>query len=155
MTADNSATSTAARHIREAKTGALGTLLPGGQPCVTFVSVAATGAGEPLFLLSNLALHTRNIKGDPRVSLLLRESEAPEEGNDPLTGSRLTLVGRIARMDSAEARERYLSTHPEASDYANFSDFAFYAMTIETGHLVAGFGRIVEIDGAELRAQFR
>ena len=155
MTADNSAISTAAHHIREAKTGALGTLLPGGQPCVTLVSLAATQTGEPLFLLSDLALHTRNIKGDDRVSLLLRDSEAPAEGEDPLTASRLTLVGRIARIDSTVARERFLNVHPEASGYANFSDFAFYAMTIESGHLVAGFGRIVEIDGEALRAQFR
>lgn len=154
MTADHSAVSTAARHIREAKTGALGTLLPGGQPCVTLVSIAATQAGEPLFLLSTLALHTRNIAADPRICLLLKGSEAAE-GDDPLTASRLTLIGSIARMELAEAREQYLSAHPEAADYANFSDFAFYAMTIERGHLVAGFGRIVDIDGGELRALFR
>lgn len=153
MTADATSLSIAARLIRDAGTASLGTLLPGGAPCVTLVSVAASQSGEPLFLLSNLALHTRNIAADPRISLLLQSRE-PDEGEDPRTASRLTLTGSIARVDSAVAKAPFLAAHPEASDYANFSDFGFYAMTIERGHLVAGFGRIVEIGAEALRAQF-
>jgi heme iron utilization protein len=34
--------------------------------------------------------------------------------------------------------------------YADFRDFAFYRMHIERAHLVAGFGRILWVDGAEV-----
>ena len=52
--------------------------------------------------------------------------------------------------DDPAARQRFLGRHPEARGYADFKDFAFYRLVIGGGHLVAGFGRIVDLDRKDL-----
>ena len=42
-------------------------------------------------------------------------------------------------------RRRYLDRQPEAEMFAGFADFAFYRVTLKAAHLVAGFGRIVDL----------
>jgi hypothetical protein len=39
----------------------------------------------------------------------------------------------------------YLRRHPEAEQFASFTDFSFYRIDITRAHLVAGFGRIVDL----------
>lgn len=132
-----------ARHvIRLAATGSLATLDPDGAPFASLVTVATSFAGEPLLLLSGLARHSRNLARDRRASLLL-VAPGGEEG-DPLAGARVTLGGRLTEDADAASRRRFLARHPEASGYADFEDFAFHRLSVEGGHLVAGFGRIVD-----------
>lgn len=134
--------------LRLAATGGLATLAPDGRPFVTFVTCAATMPGEPVLLISKLALHTQNIERDPRVSLLL---VAPGgEGGDPLAGARLTVVGTAVKEDAPESRSRFLARHPEAAGYAGFPDFAIYRIAVDHGHLVAGFGRIERVEPRDL-----
>ncbi|HVQ16544.1 MAG TPA: DUF2470 domain-containing protein, partial [Vicinamibacterales bacterium] len=97
--------------------------------------------GAPLLLLSRLAIHTRNILADARVSLMLDERK---EG-DPLQGARVMLMGTAAVTDDPQARQRYLTRQPEAEMFAGFADFAFYRIALKGAHLVAGFGRIVDL----------
>ena len=60
------------RLMRLARTGALATLeAMGGAPLTTLVGVASDFDGAPLFLMSTLSRHTRNLGNDPRASLLL------------------------------------------------------------------------------------
>jgi|SRR6185437_7255086 len=133
--------------LREGRTGALATLMVGsGDPYCSLVNVATAADGAPLLLLSRLALHTRNILADARVSLMLDE----RKDGDPLEGARVMLMGRIAATEDAEARRRYLARHPDAVAFADFGDFAFYRMAIERTHLVAGFGRIVDLTSADV-----
>ncbi|MEM1046918.1 MAG: DUF2470 domain-containing protein [Pseudomonadota bacterium] len=132
--------------MRTARTGALGTLTPDtGAPFVSLVTTATDPAGAPLLLLSDLAVHTRNIRNDDRVSLLVEEAHP----DDPLAGSRATIVGRLTMLSEEPerdaARRRFLAKHHEASFYAGFGDFAFYRLDVDTVHLVAGFGRIVDM----------
>ena len=87
-------------------------------------------------------MHTKNILADPRVSLMLDERKP----GDPLEGARVMLMGTAAATDDADARRRYLARHPEAEMFAGFRDFAFYQVTLKGAHLVAGFGRIVDLD---------
>lgn len=147
------ASATARSILTGTATATLASLGDAGAPFASFVTVAPDATGRPLLLLSQLAVHTRNVERDPRASLLL---VAPGgEGGDPLAGARLTLEGRIVKLDrdSAEAREArafFLARHPEAEGYAGFSDFAFYRLDIGGGHLVAGFGRIVSLSPDEL-----
>jgi putative heme iron utilization protein len=134
--------------LREGRSGALATLMPGfGDPYCSLVNVATAIDGAPLLLLSNLALHTKNIQADARVSLMLDERK---EG-DPLEGARIMLMGTCAKTDRAAAGA-YLRRHPEAEMFAGFGDFAFYRMAIARAHLVAGFGRIVDIKPEDLLA---
>jgi heme iron utilization protein len=141
------AKSAARKLLREARSGALATLSPPRQdPYCSLVNVATLADGAPLLLLSRLALHTRNLLHDPRVSLLLDERK---EG-DPLEGARVMLQGTVASTVDAHARRRYLARQPEAEMFVDFADFGFYRMTVEGAHLVAGFGRIVDLSAADL-----
>jgi putative heme iron utilization protein len=138
----------ARRVLRTAASGALATLDTDGFPFASLVTVATTMAGEPLFLLSDLAVHTRNLKRDSRASVLL---VAPGgETGDPLAGARLTVTGNLIRDDAPEARRRFFAHHAESANLAEFSDFNFYRLNVAWSHLVAGFGRIVDLKREEL-----
>lgn len=133
--------------MREARSGALATLTVGsGDPYCSLVNVASAADGAPLLLISRLAVHTRNILADPRVSLMLDERKP----GDPLQGARVMLAGTAAKTDSADVRRRYLARQPEAEMFAGFGDFAFYEVKLKGAHLVAGFGRIVDLKPADL-----
>ncbi len=128
--------------MREARTGALATLMPGsGDPYCSLVNIASSADGAPLLLISRLAIHTKNILADSRVSLMLDERK---EG-DPLEGARVMLMGRAEVTTDPNDRRRYLARQPEAEMFAGFGDFAFYKVAITAAHLVAGFGRIVDL----------
>jgi heme iron utilization protein len=133
--------------LRESRSGALATLLPAsGDPYCSLVNVASAADGAPLLLISRLAVHTRNLLADPRVSLMLDERR---EG-DPLEGARVMLQGSAAATDDPAARRRYLARHPEAEMFAGFADFAFYRIALTGAHLVAGFGRIVDLKPSDI-----
>ena len=131
--------------LRRSRQGALATLMAGsGDPYCSLVNVASYPDGAPILLISRLAVHTRNILGDARVSLMLDERA---EG-DPLEGARIMLAGRaeeVAAPDLEIARRRYLSAHPSAEAFVNFGDFSFFRIRPSGTHLVAGFGRIVDL----------
>jgi putative heme iron utilization protein len=128
--------------LREARSGALATLWAESQaPYCSLVNVATAADGAPLLLLSRLAVHTRNLLADPRVSLMLDERKP----GDPLEGARVTLAGTAAVSDDPAHRRRYLVRQPEAAAFAGFKDFAIYRISLEGAHLVAGFGRIVDL----------
>ena len=69
-----------------------------GDPYCSLVNVASHADGSPILLISRLALHTQNILGDPRVSLMLDERA---EG-DPLEGARIMLAGRAEQASGDE-----------------------------------------------------
>jgi heme iron utilization protein len=128
--------------LREGRSGALATLMQGsGDPYCSLVNVATAADGAPLLLISRLAVHTKNILANPRVSLVLDERKA----GDPLQGARVMLMGTAAVTSDPDARRRYLERQPEAEMFAGFADFAFYRITLNGVHLVAGFGRIVDL----------
>src|SRR5215471_19824658 len=79
--------------LREGRSGALATLMQGsGDPYCSLVNIASAADGSPLLLISQLAVHTKNILADPRVSLMLDERK---EG-DPLQGGRIMIMGSAA-----------------------------------------------------------
>jgi putative heme iron utilization protein len=128
--------------LREARSGALATLMPrSGDPYCSLVNVATTIGGAPVLLLSQLAIHTRNLLSDARVSLMLDERKQ----GDPLEGARVMLMGHCVKDDDDTTPIAYLRRHPDAQMYANFSDFSFYRIEVAGAHLVAGFGRIVDL----------
>src|SRR5438128_7714854 len=108
--------------LREGRSGALATLMAGsGDPYCSLVNVATAADGSPLLLISRLAVHTKNILADPRVSLMLDERK---EG-DPLEGARVMLMGITGPTDDPTVRARYLARQPEAAMFACFADFGF------------------------------
>jgi putative heme iron utilization protein len=99
-------------------------------------------------LLSRLAVHTQNLAADSRASLLVVAESAP--GSEALTAARLTLTGRALPDPDPAALKIFLAARPEAARYAGFADFALYRLEVESGHLVAGFGRIARLSADEL-----
>jgi putative heme iron utilization protein len=133
---------TARRLVRAADRAALATLLDGA-PYASLVLAACDQRGSPLLLISRLAQHTVNLEKDARVSLLFDATQGLDE---PLTGARVTLQGRAARVDDGALLGRYIARHPSAATYAGFADFGLFRVAPERAHLVAGFGRIHWID---------
>ena len=131
--------------LRRSRQGALATLVPGsGDPYCSLVNVASHPDGSPILLISRLALHTRNLLGDARLSLMLDERA---EG-DPLEGSRIMLAGLAEQASGDDVvilRQRYLNAHPSSEVFVNFKDFSFFRIRPIGAHLVAGFGRIVDL----------
>src|SRR5258707_15046736 len=125
-TADFSAPELAKSLLRRRRQGALATLMAGsGDPYCSLVNVASHCDGSPILLISRLALHTQNILGDPRVSLMLDERA---EG-DPLEGARIMLAGRAEEaggLDEPILRRRYLNAPPSAGVFLNFKDFSLF-----------------------------
>lgn len=127
--------------VRAGARAALSSLLvgDGARPYGSLVLAAATQEGTPLLLMSDLAEHVKNIRADPRVSLLFDGTGGLE---DPLEGARVSVQGRAVEDGDPLHRERFLRRHPKARAYAGFGDFRFYRVEADSGHLVAGFGRI-------------
>src|SRR5579862_527866 len=131
--------------LRRSRQGALATLMAGsGDPYCSLVNIASHPDGSPILLISRLALHTKNILADGRVSLMLDERAA----GDPLEGARIMLAGHAEVAAEGEAelvRRRYLAAHPSAEAFVEFKDFSFFRIRPRGAHLVAGFGRIVDL----------
>jgi heme iron utilization protein len=135
--------------LRRSRQGALATLMAGsGDPYCSLVNVASHSDASPILLISRLALHTRNILADNRVSLMLDERAA----GDPLEGARIMLAGRAEETAGDQAkilRRRYLNAHPSAEAFVDFKDFLFFRIVPSAAHLVAGFGRIIDLTPAQ------
>ena len=112
-----------------------------GHPYVSLVNVATDPAGTPILLLSSLAWHTKNIACDSRASILFIATRK-DTHEDALQGSRVTVLGRMVEALASD-RRRYLAQHPQAAEYCDFGDFAFWQLAPEQVHAVAGFGRIM------------
>jgi heme iron utilization protein len=118
------------------------------QPGFPFGSVMPYGLddrGRPIFLISTMAMHTQNLQADPRASLLVNQtsSSSSEAGSDPLGASRVTLIGNVSTVPTAEvvsARQLYLDRYANSKYWADFEDFSFYRMDVVDVYFVGGFG---------------
>jgi hypothetical protein len=120
------------------RTGTLATLTEEGFPYGSYVTFALDG-GNPVFLVSRMAAHTKNLERDERASLMVHESVA----DDPLANGRVTLVGRCASLDDpTSAREAFLEAHPGSAYYADFKDFGFWKLSVESVRYIGGYGRM-------------
>src|SRR4051812_45299594 len=134
--------------VAQISTGTLCTLAlePEGFPYGSFVTVAFD-EGNPVFLISGLAEHTKNLERDPRASLLVAEGGAA----DPLANGRVTLLGPCRRVDEdgGSAQAAFLAAHPNSAYYADFSDFAFWKLRVNAIRYIGGYGRMSWITQAE------
>jgi putative heme iron utilization protein len=140
--------------VRRLDKAALATVLPqeNGQenvswPYASLVLVAVDHDLSPILLMSDLAEHAKAIAADNRVSLLFDGTAGLDQ---PLTGPRVTLMGRAEQTGDARLKKRFLARHPDAAMYAGFGDFRFYRVALERAHLVGGFGKIRWLAAAEL-----
>lgn len=132
---------TALQLLHSQSVGALATLssqLP-GYPFATALPYVIDEAHRPVFLLSTLAEHTKNLLADPHASLLVTVSGEA----DVLELARMTLVGDAVRIDAGDAlRRRYLRYRPEAEQYLSLGDFLFVALEPVRCRYIGGFAQM-------------
>jgi putative heme iron utilization protein len=134
-----------------ARVGSLSTLSrkQTGFPFGSVMPYGLDSRGRPIFLISTMAMHTQNLHGDPRASLLVTQNES---GGDPLGSSRVTLIGNalpLSEQDAVEARDLYLQRYADSKYWVDFSDFSFYRMDVVDVYYVGGFGVMGWVSASE------
>jgi putative heme iron utilization protein len=120
-----------------------------GFPFGSTMPYALDDAGRPLFLISTMAMHTKNLKADPHTSLFV---SVPEIQGDPLGAARMTLIGIAEPVPQDElnlARAAYLARHENARYYVDFSDFSFWRLNPVDLYFVGGFGVMGWVDHSD------
>lgn len=140
-----------ARLIRETRVAALGTLHE-GEPNLAMVAYSFAKDFSAFYIhVSRLGKHTTDMEKDPRVSLLITETD--DRRADPQTLVRVSIRGTaeiLPRTDLgyAQIKKTYLKRFPEAEQLFSLGDFNLRKITPNGGRYVAGFGCAFNI-GAE------
>ena len=111
-----------------------------GSPFGSLMPFALDLTGRPLFLISNMAMHTQNLWADPRCSLFVGQANAD---GDPLGAARATLIGvaePVPASDLFSVRDIYLARHENSRYWVDFSDFSFFRLQPVDLYYVGGFG---------------
>lgn len=122
-----------------------------GHPFASVMPYALDEMGQPLVLISSMAMHTQNVAADARASLLVTQSTS----GDPLAAARLTFVGSMRRIEAAErerAKATYLARHANASYWVDFDDFGFWRLDPAELYFVGGFGVMDWVSPADYAA---
>jgi heme iron utilization protein len=115
-----------------------------GYPYATALPCVVDETHCPLFCVSALAEHTKNLLADPRVSLSV---VTPQNANVQ-TAARVTLLGTAERfVPSPEGRARYLRYQPDAQQYLEL-DFMFFRLKPERLRYIGGIGQMGWLDAA-------
>lgn len=130
-----------------------------GYPFGSVVPYVLDQGGRPLFLLSHLSQHTRNIDVDPRCGLTVAEAGV----NDVQQRSRLSAVGEVLAIDGGDDAQRYFDYFPHSRMYFEQLGFRFYRFQPMRFHWNAGFatarwfgaGRILQDNPLELAVLHR
>eukprot|EP00898_Chlorokybus_atmophyticus_P008865 jgi/Chlat1/8980/Chrsp94S08267 len=122
-----------------------------GFPFGSLVDFTTDPYGHPLFLLSPLAIHTRNVMADPRVSVVVQMP-----GWSGLANARATLFGDVVQLlpgdDSEVARTAFGKKH-RGGDSRQWGNFSFFRMArISDIYFVGGFGTVTWINVNEYLA---
>jgi len=140
--------------VHQGRAGTLATLSRRhpGHPFASIMPYALDDMGRPLFLISSMAMHTQNLGGDARASLLVTQ---PGATGDPLASGRVTLMGRAQRLsgdDVAAARSAYLAAHANAAYWVDFEDFSFWRLDVDDVYFVGGFAAMGWVEAGEYGA---
>src|SRR5713101_4011328 len=96
-----------------------------GYPFASILPFFLDEQHQPVFHISRLAEHTKNLITDPRASFVVTNPD----GQNILTSARLTVVGDVEQVDaSPELIARYLRYHPDGVQYIDFGDFSFFRL---------------------------
>ena len=134
---------------------ALGTLQD-EEPYVSMVPFAVAPTGKSLIIhASRLAAHTRNMRRNARVSVLVTEAEG--SGKMPQSLARVTIQGisREAGIDEEDYprwRGAYLERFPNAAPLFDLADFSLFLIDVTSARLVAGFAQATTLDADRFAA---
>ncbi|XP_020578272.1 uncharacterized protein LOC110023293 [Phalaenopsis equestris] len=115
-----------------------------GYPCGSLVDYATDSIGHPIFSLSPLAMHTRNLLADPRCTLVV---QIP--GWSGLSNSRVTIFGDAVPLPADQqgwACKQFIAKHQQWASQ-QWGNFYYYRMaTIRDIYFIGGFGTVGWID---------
>jgi putative heme iron utilization protein len=120
-----------------------------GFPFGSLMPFALDTSGRPIFLISNMAMHTQNLKADPRCSLFIAQTAAD---SDPLGAARATLIGNaepVPENGLASVRGNYLARHENSRYWVDFADFSFFRLEPIDIYYVGGFGVMGWVDARD------
>jgi len=151
---DLQAEQTLAHLLRATRIAALGTLHD-GEPNLAMVAYAFANDFSSFYIhVSRLGKHTTDMERDPRVSLLITETD--DRRAEPQTLARVSIRGTaeiVPRSDPgyAQVRDIYLERFPESEQLFSLGDFNLWQIKPNGGRFVAGFGRAFNLVPAALR----
>eukprot|EP01025_Chloroclados_australasicus_P055544 TRINITY_DN6749_c0_g4_i3.p1 TRINITY_DN6749_c0_g4~~TRINITY_DN6749_c0_g4_i3.p1 ORF type:complete len:465 (+),score=36.74 TRINITY_DN6749_c0_g4_i3:157-1551(+) len=118
-----------------------------GFPIGSTVEYAIDEVGRPIFCVSSLASHTKDLAKDQRACLSVQVPFF-----QGLSDGRASIVGNVVKLSEEEkeaAKELYQKAHPK-SFWVAFGDFSFYKMeSVLKARLVGGFGQIAWVLGGD------
>lgn len=106
-------------------------------------AIAHDGSGL-IIHVSRLSSHTKDMRADPRVSLLVMQEDGG--GTSALALPRASIQGTALELASAAPdlpgfRAAYLERFPEASQMFGFADFSLFKIQPASVRFVAGFAQ--------------
>eukprot|EP00250_Pteridium_aquilinum_P010616 c19519_g1_i1 orf=111-947(+) len=115
-----------------------------GYPYGSLVDFAPDAYGHPIFSLSPLAIHTRNLLADPRCSLLVQNP-----GWSGLANARVTLFGDVHRLSIEQqewAHHHFMEKHQQAASQ-QWRNFDYFRMDVISDiYFIGGFGTVAWVD---------
>ena len=126
-----------------------------GAPFASQVPFAMTAdLGAALIHVSGLAKHSEGLVGGSLYSLLIGEPDCRSDTN-PAQLARVTLHGWVEPYEREtpeweEARDRYLAKFPKSTITFQLGDFNLYALRVDGGRFVAGFGKAFDVTPDDL-----
>ncbi len=111
-----------------------------GYPFGSVVPFCLDRAGNPIILIADIAQHTKNVKADPKVSLILFDRTS----HDLQANGRLTLLADAMLVDTTDTdtSERYYRYFPDSRDYDRTHGFQFWRLHPRRLRFIGGFGAI-------------
>lgn len=137
------------RLLRHYRSGVLAThsLKQPGYPYGSALPYCTDQRGRIIMLVSHLAEHSQNTEHDQRVSFTVSPM-----GPDLQQHIRATVVGDIAPTDDPRVAARHLRFFPDGREYLSLGGFRFLAIEPRQVRLIAGFGSLHWISGANVLA---
>ncbi|XP_037476550.1 glutamyl-tRNA reductase-binding protein, chloroplastic-like isoform X2 [Triticum dicoccoides] len=122
-----------------------------GYPSGSMVDFACDQDGSPILAVSSLAVHSKNLAGSTKCSLLVAKD--PEDRTDTV----ITVYGDATPVPDEEkdaVRTAYLRRHPEAF-WVDFGDFRFLHIKPKAVRYVSGVATAILGSGEFSAAEFK
>jgi len=116
-----------------------------GFPFASVAPFVTDAHHRPVFLLSGLAEHSRNLRANPRASLMIVKPLGEGES------ARVSLLGEVHPIAAEPLLvERYLRYHPHAERFLQLGDFTFHRFEPAKVLTIGGFAKANWLEGSRL-----
>nr|CAB3458394.1 unnamed protein product [Digitaria exilis] len=122
-----------------------------GYPSGSMVDFACDQDGSPILAVSSLAVHSKNLSGNPKCSLIVAKD--PEDRTDTV----ITVYGDAVPVSDEQkdsVRTAYLRRHPDAF-WVDFGDFSFLHIKPKAVRYVSGVATALLGSGEFSAAEYK